>query len=208
MGYNVVNVSTGSAGSFSSVYTDRVSDDPGKLSDVISDFSQTDVGKSLSSKGVDLTNYLRAREEYVVLNIYRYFSRMTSEEAARSSSDSFLEIESAKKNSYVVSNNEALTLRKSMVNQSFTPIYKPFSLSFLRNSVVLLMDDLPDCQRKRHFSRNGYLPFVEPDDAYKNGGFLLKYSPVQPNVNGVHYSRYIDYVVSRLVKISLIISLL
>lgn len=75
MGYDVMNVNAGTSGSFSSVYTDRLSDNPGKFSGIEKSFLETDMGKAFSESGGNVLNYLRAREEYVFLNVLRYLAR-------------------------------------------------------------------------------------------------------------------------------------
>lgn len=196
MGYKAVNVA-GSNGSFSSVYTDRVSDDPGKLSDAVSTFAQTDIGKGLVEKGVDLTNYLRAREEYVILNIFRYFSRMA--ETPSSSDLSFaVERTDGSRTSYVLDNESALTIRQG-ISSSFSPIYKPFSLRKLSVPVFDLFDRMPKCNKKEYFQKYGTRPFVESEAAYRSGDMLLGY-PASAS-RGTEYSRYIEYAVARLVKL-------
>lgn len=200
MGYNAVNVTTRNARSFSSVYTERLSDSPGKFSEVTKMFSETDIGKSFVESGGNVANYLRAREEFVFLNLMKYFSRM-SELPADADGKVVLESNGSKP-AYSLSNEEILKFRKGIQSVSYAPLYKPFSLGSLRAYVLNMFENLPDCNRKNYFSRFAQQPFVETESAYKqSGSVLLDYNRSGNGSDGTRYQRYIDYAISRLIKV-------
>ena len=195
MGYDVMNVNAGTSGSFSSVYTDRLSDNPGKFSGIEKSFLETDMGKAFSESGGNVLNYLRAREEYVFLNVLRYLTRTKT---APEGDDRFAA--EANGTAYTLSNSEALRVRRAHQGD-YMPLYKPFGLGGLKTCIYDLYETLPDSARKTYMQHRWNSPFVEHPDAYEEGKSpLLNFEQTMPNSDGVHYAKYIDYVISRLVK--------
>ena len=71
MGYKQVTLNQGSPNAYTSIHTERHSDDPTKFADAVSLFEGTDAGKQFLAHGGRTMNYLRSREEYVFLNVIR-----------------------------------------------------------------------------------------------------------------------------------------
>ena len=204
MGYKQVTLNQGSPNAYTTIHTDRHSDDPGKFADAISLFEQTDAGKLFVANGGRPMNYLRSREEYVFLNVIRYLSRM--QELPEGGNDSLSPVYKADGSvgAYVLNNDSILKLRRQ-VQSTYAPLYKPFRMKDLAFWAEEMLDNLPDFPRKALYKSNRNVPFVESAAAYKVNGKtkpMLGIRDNAPDSNGTRYSNYFNYVINRLVQIS------